>query len=66
MSALKFSQHFTAIFQSSQARNSAVHGRISLNFKLITHLMAVLVTSKNEEDPIRNEGAGVFTTSFPL
>ena len=28
--------------------------------------MAVLVACKNEEDPIRNEGAGAFTTSFPL
>ena len=34
--------------------NSAVYGRISLNFKLIRDLMAVLVTCKNEEDPIRN------------
>ena len=28
--------------------------------------MAVLVTCKNEEDPIRNDGARAFTTSFPL
>ena len=28
--------------------------------------MAVLLACKNEEDPIRNEGAGAFTTSFPL
>ena len=28
--------------------------------------MAVLVACKNEEDPIRNEGAGASTTSFPL
>ena len=28
--------------------------------------MAVLFTCKNEEDPIRNEGAGVLTTSLPL
>ena len=28
--------------------------------------MVVLVTCKNEEDLIRNESAGVFTTSFPL
>ena len=28
--------------------------------------MAVIVAFKNEEDPIRIEGAGAFTTSFPL
>ena len=26
--------------------------------------MVVLVTCKNEEDPIKNEGAGVFTTLY--
>ena len=41
-------------------------GRTSLNFKLMRDLMAVLLACKNEEDPIRNEGAGAFTTSFPL
>ena len=28
--------------------------------------MHVFVTCKNEEDPIKNEGAGVFTTYLPL
>ena len=37
-----------------------------MNFELIRDLMAVLVACKNEEDSIRNEGAGAFTTSFPL
>ena len=38
-----------------------MHGPISLNFKLSSHSMVVLVTCKNEEDPIKNEGARVFT-----
>ena len=50
----------------SRAGNSAVHGQNSLNFELIRDLMAFLVACKNEEDPIRSEGAGAFTTSFPL
>ena len=50
----------------SRPGNSSVHGRILLNFVLIQDLIVVLVTCKNEEDLIRNESAGVFTTSFPL
>ena len=33
-----------------------------LKFKLIQALMVVLVTCKNEEDPIKNEDAIVVTT----
>ena len=46
----------------SRAANSAVHGRIWSNFELVQAFMDVLVTCKNEEDPIKNEGARVFTT----
>ena len=34
--------------------------------KLIQPFMNVLVTCKNEEDPIKNEGARVVTTDLPL
>ena len=47
-----------------RAANSAVHGRIWPNFELVQDFMAVLVTCKNEEDPIKNEGARVFTTFY--
>ena len=44
------------------AANSAVLGRIWLKFELIQDVMVILVTSKNEEDPIKTEGARVATT----
>ena len=42
--------------------NSAVHDPIRLNFVFSPDFMYVLVTCKNEEDSIKNEGAGAFTT----
>ena len=36
--------------------------RIWPEFELIRDIMVVLVTATNEEDPIKNEGAGVATT----
>ena len=51
-------------FRSSRAAYSTVQGPIWLNFKPIQDLMVVLVTCKNEEDPIKNEGARVVTTLF--
>ena len=36
------------------------------NFELIQAFMHVLDTCKNEEDPIKNEGARVFTRFLPL
>ena len=50
----------------SRAANSAVLGPIWPNFKLVRDVMYVLVTCKYEEDPIKNEGASVFTTFSPL
>ena len=44
-------------FNWSKASNSSVHGLIWMNFELIQ-----VVTYKNEEDPIKIEGARVFTT----
>ena len=35
-------------------------------FELIQAFMHVLDTCKNEEDPIKNEGARVFTRFLPL
>ena len=34
------------------------------NFELIRDFIVGLVTCKNEEDPIKNEGARVFTTLY--
>ena len=50
----------------SRAANSVVLGPIWPNFKLVRDVMYVLVTCKYEEDPIKNEGARVFTTFSPL
>ena len=40
-------------FRRSRAPNSAVSGGVPLKFELIQALMVVLVTCKNEEDPIK-------------
>ena len=45
----------------SRAASSAVHGWIRPNFKLIRDYIVVLVTCKNEENPIKIEGARVLT-----
>ena len=50
------------IFPDAQA----VLGPIWLNFELVRDVMDGLVTCKYEEDPIKNEGARVFTTFSPL
>ena len=46
----------------SRAANSAVHGWIRPNFKLIRDYIVVLVTCKNEKDPIKNEGTRMLTS----
>ena len=48
----------------SRVNNSEVSGRILPKFELIQAFIVVLITCKNEEDPIKNEGARVLT-SFP-
>ena len=40
--------------------------RIVPKFRIVHAFMHVLVTCKNEENPIINEGAGVFTTFLQL
>ena len=49
-------------FRCSRAANSEVSGRILRKFKFIEAFIVVLVTGKNEEDPIKNEVARVLTS----
>ena len=49
-------------FRRSRAANSKVSGGILPKFELIQAFIIVLVTCKNEEDPIKNEGARVLTS----
>ena len=46
------------------AGNSTVRDLIWSNFELILDFNVVLVTCKNEEDPIKNEGSRVATTKI--
>ena len=48
------------------ADNSEVSGGIWQKFERIQAFMHVLVTWKNEEDPIKNELARLATTLLPL
>ena len=48
----------------SRAANSAVLGPIWPNFEPVHDVMVVLVTCKNEEDLIKNEGARLLTTLY--
>ena len=41
-----------------------IMGLIWPNFEPIRDIMGLLVACKNEEDPIKNEGARVVTTLF--
>ena len=67
--ALECSQDFSLLSHGdfsrrSRAAYSAVHARIWSNFELVRDFIVVLVTCKNEEDPIKNEDARVFTTLY--
>ena len=46
------------------AGDYAVHGRIWSKFELFQDYIVVLITCKNEEDPIKSEGARVFPTLY--
>ena len=48
----------------SRAAYSAVHGPIWSIFELVQDFIIVLLTCKNEEDPIKNKGDRVFTTLY--
>ena len=49
-------------FKRSRAANSAVRRRIWSKFELIRDIVVILVTCKNEEDPLKNKDASVATT----
>ena len=49
-------------FRRTRAANSEVSGEILPTFELIQAFIVVLVTCKNEEDPIKNQGARVLTS----
>ena len=66
MKALEWSQHYLLIFHTLKAANSEVSDGILLKFTPIQAFMADLVTCKNEEDPLENEGTRVVTTFLPL
>ena len=53
-------------FKRSRAANSTVFGPFWPNFELVRDVMNTLVTCKNQEDLIKNEGARVLTTFSPL
>ena len=53
-------------FSNTQGQLTPVRRRIWLKFEPIRDIMVVLVTCKNKEDPIKNKGARVATTFFPL
>ena len=64
LKALEWSHHSLIICiwgfsRRSRAAKSTVQGLIWSNLKPIRDLIGVLVASKNEEDPIKNEGARV-------
>ena len=64
--SLEWPQDNMLNFLGSMADNSEVSGGIWQKFELIQVFMHLLVTCKNEEDPMKNEFAGVATTFFPL
>ena len=66
MKALEWSQYYSLIFHCSRAANSKVSDGILLKFKPIQAFMADLVMSKNEEDPLENEGTRVVTMFLPF
>ena len=57
---------YVVFFRRSRAANSKVSGRILPKFELIQAFIVALVICKNEEDPIKNEGARVLTRFSPL
>ena len=56
---------FSSIFRRSRAANSEVSGGIPPKSELIQAFIVVLVTCKNEKDPIKNTGLRVLTRFSP-
>ena len=66
MKALKWSKHFSryksmGIFRDAQGQLTSFPGGTLPKFKPIREFMVVLITYKNKEEPIKNEGARVVT-----
>ena len=57
---------YDVFFRRSMAANFDVSGGILPKFELIQAFIVVLVTCKNVDDPIKNEGARVLTRFSPL
>ena len=69
LKALEWSQHFSHYKYMVIFLNA--HGLVThkslvgmLNFEPIQGIMGLLVACKNEQDPVKNEGARVVTTLF--
>ena len=62
LKALEWPQYKILIFKHKRAANSAVRGRIWPKFELIRDIVVILVTCKNEEDPLKNKDARVAKT----
>ena len=56
--------HYMIFSRRSMAANSTDHCPILPNFELIQYFIAVLVTCKNEDNPIKNDGARVLTILY--
>ena len=56
---------YDVFFRRSRTTNSEVSGGILPKFELIQAYIVVLVTCKNEEDPIKYGGARVLTRFSP-
>ena len=61
-----FTKLYINFFRRARADNSGAGDGILPKFELIQAVMHVLVTCKNEDDQIKNEGARVFTRFLPL
>ena len=57
---------YDVFLRRSRAANSKVSGGILPKFEHIQAFIVVLVTCKNEEDPLKNEAARVLTRISPL
>ena len=57
---------FVLFFMHSRAANSEISRGIPPKFEHIQAFIVVLVTYKNEKDPIKNKGSRVLTRFSPL
>ena len=57
---------FVVVFLRSRAHNSKMTDLIQQEFELVRDFMPELVTSKFDEDPIKNERASLETPFSPL